>query len=127
MADSAVPITPGSGANIDTFQITGGDHQQIVREARASAVTTNTWTVAITASAPQIAADAGRVAVVMVSTAPGRVYLRFDSTAPTATAYHWFLDTGDRYEVPPELCALPISMIGSTAAGTILSALATAS
>ncbi|WP_188188039.1 hypothetical protein [Nonomuraea sp. SYSU D8015] len=127
MADSAVPITPGSGANIDTYQIAGGDHQQIVREARATAITTNTWTVSTTASASQIAADAGRLTVVMVSLASARVYLRFDATAPTAAAHHWYLDPGDRYEVPPELATLAISMLGQSAGGTILTTLATAS
>lgn len=127
VADSAVPITPGSGANIDTYQITGGDHQQIVREARATAITTNTWTVATTASTSQIAADAGRVTVVMVSLASARVYLRFDSTAPTASSHHWYLDPGDRYEVPAELATLAISMLGQSAGGSILSTLATAS
>lgn len=127
VADSAVPITPGSGANIDTYQITGGDHQQVVREARATAVSTNTWTVSTTASTSQIAADPSRVAVLMVSNAPGRVYLRFDSTAPTATSFHLYLDNLERYEVPAEMCTLAISMLGSTASGTILSTLATAS
>ncbi len=127
VADSAVPITPGSGANIDTYQIAGGDHQQIVREARATAITTNTWTVSTTASASQIAADAGRLTVVMVSLASARVYLRFDATAPTAAAHHWYLDPGDRYEVPPELATLAISMLGQSAGGTILTTLATAS
>ncbi|MFI7468151.1 hypothetical protein [Nonomuraea sp. NPDC049646] len=126
MADSAVPITPGSGANIDTYQLAAGDHQQIVREARATAVTTNSWTVSTTASSSQIAADASRVAVVMVSLANARVWLRFDSTAPTSTSHHWYLDPGDRYEVPPEMATLAVSMLGQAAGGTILSTLATA-
>ncbi|WP_084963749.1 hypothetical protein [Thermoactinospora rubra] len=127
MADSAVPITPGSGANIDTYAVAGGDHQQIVREARATAVTTNTWTVSTTASTGQIPADAGRVAVAMVSLASARVYLRFDSTAPTASSHHWYLDPGDRYEVPAEMTTLAISMLGASGGGTIVSTLATAS
>ncbi|MFG3439929.1 hypothetical protein ACGF0J_22000 [Nonomuraea sp. NPDC047897] len=127
MADSNVAVTPGSGATVDTFQVAGGDHQQVVREARATAVSTNTWTVSATASAPQIAADASRVAVTMVSIANGRVYLRFDSTAPTAAAHHWYLEPGDRYEVPAEMCTQPVSMIGVAAGGTIVTTLATAS
>lgn len=126
VADSAVPITPGSGANIDTYQITGGDHQQVVREARATAVTTNSWTVSTSASTSQIAADASRVTVVIVSVANAKVYLRFDNTAPTAAIHHWYLDPGDRYEVPPELATLAISMVGQTAGGTVQSTLATA-
>ncbi|NUP24018.1 MAG: hypothetical protein HOZ81_49785 [Streptomyces sp.] len=128
MADSAVPITPGSGANIDTYQLAGGDHQQVVREARATAVTTNTWTVSTTASTSQIAADTARVSVVMVNTSSVRVFLRFDSTAPTSTSHHWYLDGGDRYEVPPEMSALAVSMVGASATtGSIVSTLATAS
>lgn len=127
MADSAVAITAGAGTNIDTFAVTGGDHQQVVREARATAVgALNSWTVATTASTSQIAADAGRVMLLMVSNASGRVYVRFDSTAPTSAAYHWFLDPGDRWEVPVQLSTLAVSMLGAVAGGTILSTLATA-
>jgi hypothetical protein len=128
VADSSVAVTPGTGANVDTFAVSGGDHQQVVREARATAVgTLNSWTVSTTASTSQIAADAGRVMVLMVSNASGRVYLRFDSTAPTATAFHWFLDPGDRWEVPVQLSTLAVSMLGASAGGTVLSTLATAS
>lgn len=127
-ADSSVAITAGSGTPIDTFQLAGGDHQQVVRVARATAVgALNTWTVSTTASSSQIAADANRVALLIVSNASARVYLRFDSTAPTAAAHHWYLDPGDRWEVPAELCTLAVSMIGATAGGTVLSTLATAS
>jgi hypothetical protein len=127
MPDSAVPITAGSGTNIDTFAITGGDHQQVVREARATASTTNSWTVATTAVTNQVAADAGRVGVVMVSNAIGRVFLRFDGTAPTATLFHFYLDPDDRWEVPFHLTTQAISMLGQVAGGTVLTHLATAS
>src|SRR6476469_4578072 len=30
MANSSVPITAGTGTNIDTYAVTGGDHRQIV-------------------------------------------------------------------------------------------------
>lgn len=126
VADSAIPITPGSGATVDTYQLGVGDHQQVVREARATAVTTNTWTVSITASTSQIAADTSRVTVVMVSLASARVFLRFDSNAPTSSSHHWYLDPGDRYEVPPELAALAVSMLGQSVGGTVVSTLATA-
>lgn len=36
MADSAVPITAGSGTNIDTRTATGGDHRQVVVPAGAT-------------------------------------------------------------------------------------------
>ncbi|MCW2767927.1 MAG: hypothetical protein JWO11_3886 [Nocardioides sp.] len=127
MADSSVSITAGAGTAIDTFAVTGGDHQQVVREARATAVgTINNWTVATTASTSQIAADAGRVMLLMVSNASGRVYVRFDSTAPTSSVFHWYLDPGDRWEVPAEMCTLAVSMLGAVAGGTVLSTLATA-
>jgi hypothetical protein len=126
MADSNVPITAGSGTNIDTYQITGGDHQQVVREARGTAESDNSWTVSTTASTSQVAADASRVGVMIVSAASARVYLRFDATAPTSTAYHYFLDPGDRWEVPYWLSTFAISMLGASAGGTILTHLTTA-
>ena len=48
MGNSSVSVTPGSGANIDTFQIASGDQQQIIRQAVADAVSSAgsaTWTV----------------------------------------------------------------------------------
>lgn len=116
MADSSVPITAGSGTNIDTYAISGGDHQQIVREAKATATATpNAWTPVTTASTSQVAADASRVAMLMVNNSNTRVYLRFDSTAPTASSFAWFLEPGDRWEVPVQMVTLAVSMLGATA------------
>lgn len=127
-ADSNVPITAGSGTTIDTFALAGGDHQQVVREARATAVTTNSWTVSTTASTSQIAADVNRVMLIMSNQSTVRVYLRFDSTAPTTSTYHWYLDSGDRWEVPEHLCQLAVSMLGeAVGSGSVHSLLATAS
>lgn len=129
MADSSVAVTPGAGANVDTFAVSGGDHQQVVREARATAAAAiNTWTPVTTASTSQIAADAGRVALLITNASNVKVYLRFDSTAPTAATHHWYLDAGDRWEVPVWLSTLAVSMLGaSTGTGTVNSLLATAS
>ena len=128
MPESAVAVTPGIGANVDTYQLAGsGDHQQVVREARASAVgSLNTWPVTTAGQATQIAADPSRVAMLIVSNANGRVYLRFDATIPTVAAHHWWLDPGDRWEVPSEMSALPVSMAGAVAGGNVLATLATA-
>lgn len=133
MADSAVPITAGSGTNIDTYQINGGDHQQIVREARATAQTENVWQVIAGAKINQVPADTSRVMILMVSTALDRVFLRFDSLFPnqnpvvlTQSPYQWYLDPGDRWEVPMHLVTLPITMLGRSAGGQIVSLLTTA-
>lgn len=127
MADSSVPITAGSGTNIDTYAISGGDHQQIVRQAKATAVTINTWTPTTSGQASQIAADASRVAMMIVNDSNSKVYLRFDSTIPTAATYSWYLDSNDRWEVPEQLVTLAVSMLGEIAGtGTVNSTLATA-
>lgn len=127
MADSAVPITAGTGTNVDTFAVSGGDHQQIVREARATAVgAINSWTVTSAGQTSQIAADASRVKMLMVSMANGRIYLRFDATLPTSVTFHWFLDPEDRWEVPEHLVTLAVSMLGAVTGGTVLTTLATA-
>lgn len=129
-SDSAVSVTAGSGTNIDAFQLAGGDYQQVTREARATAVgALNDWTISATASTGQIAADANRVGLLIVvrPDATGRVYFRFDNTAPTTGSYHWFLDPGTEWEVPDFLVQLPVSMLGVTAAGHVLSTLGTCS
>lgn len=126
MADSSVAISAGVGTNIDTFAVSGGDHQQVVRKAKATAKTNNSWTISTTASTSQIAADASRVAICMLNTGSGRVYLRFDSTGPTATTADMFLEAGDRYEVPETLVTLAISTLGQFAGGLLYSTLFTA-
>ncbi|MFE5369247.1 hypothetical protein [Streptomyces mirabilis] len=124
-----VPITAGAGTNVDTYQVASGDHQQIIREVRASAAAAiNTWTPTTTGQATQIAADENRVGLLMNNASNVRVYLRFDSTIPTTTAYHWYLDAGDRWEVPLALCQLAVSMLGqANGTGNVNSLLATAS
>jgi hypothetical protein len=127
MADSAVAITAGTGTNVDTFQITGGDHQQVVREARATAVAApSSWTPSTTGTASAVAADASRVSMLIVNNSSSRVYFRLDATIPSSTVFHWYLDAGDRWEVPAELATQAVSMLAaSSATGTVLSTLAT--
>lgn len=123
MANSSVSVTPGSGVAIDSHQIASGDQQQIIRQATADTVSAAAgWTVSTTASTSQIAADESRVAMLIYNASTVRVYLRFDSTAPLAagTNAHWYLDSGDRYEVPYGVCQLAISIVAATAGtGTV--------
>jgi hypothetical protein len=118
-----------TGTGVRAATNTAGGADQYVREARATAVgALNTWTASTTATAPQIAADATRVGLLIVSAATGIVYLRFDSTAPVPAtpAYHWLLQPGDRYEVPIVFVQLAVSMVASVGGGVVLSTLATA-
>lgn len=128
MADSAVAITAGSGTNIDTYQITGGDHQQVVRHARATAETDNMWLASTTAATSQVAADASRLGVMVVNNSTGRVWFRFDSTAPTSAlnGHHWYLEPGERWEVPEAWSTLAISMLAQIASGYVVTHLVTA-
>lgn len=128
MADSNVPITPGSGATIDTYQLAGGDHQQVIREVRSTAKGTLSnipWTVTTAGLSNVIAADQTRVGLILVSAANGIVYIRFDTTIPTATTYDWLLNPGDRWEVPVAFTQLAVSMAGAAAGGLILGAAGT--
>lgn len=125
MANSSVPITPGAGANIDSHQIGSGDQQQIIRTAKADSVSSaanTTWTVSTTAAQSQIAADENRVGMLIYNGSTVRVYFRYDNTAPLAagTNAHWYLDAGDRYEVPDAFCQLAISIVASVSGtGTV--------
>jgi hypothetical protein len=125
MANARVAITPGAGANIDAHQVGDGDLQQIIRLAKAdtvSAAGSTSWTVSTTAATSQVAADESRVAELIYNASTVRVYLRFDNTAPLAagTNAHWYLDSGDRYEVPDGIAQLAISIIAATAGtGTV--------
>jgi hypothetical protein len=128
VADSSVAITAGAGTPIDTFQVAGGDQQQIVREARATAESESFWPASTTASTSQVAADASRLGVIVVNNTTGKVYLRFDATAPTSASngHHFFLEAGDRWEVPFYLSTLAISVIAAIASGHVVFHLATA-
>jgi hypothetical protein len=125
MANASIPITPGSGILIDTHQIASLDHQQIVRTAKSDVLDTGsytTWTAVTTASQNQIPASESRVGVTIHNASTVRVYFRYDGTAPVTSGSnaHWYLDSGDRYEVPDWACQLPISIIAATAgSGTV--------
>lgn len=128
VADSNVPVTPGSGVTIDTYQLAGGDHQQFIREVRGTAkgsLPNIPWTVTTAGLSSVIPADATRVGLILVSSASGIVWFRFDATIPTSTAYDWFMSNGDRWEVPLAFSQFAVSMAGQSAGGVILGAAAT--
>jgi len=121
-----VQITAGTGTAITAFQRAGGDYDQVVREARATAAgSLISWAATTAGTQSAITADVTRVSLILVSAATGTVYLRFDSTIPSPTAgtaplYHWYLAPGDRYEVPAQFCQLAISLVASVNGGVVL-------
>jgi hypothetical protein len=128
-----IPITAGVGTAVRSFQLAGGDYDQMVRQTMATAKGTLAnipWAATTTGTASVIAADVTRVGLVLVSAATGTVYLRFDGTIPTPSAtpplYDWYIAPGDRYEVPLAFCQLAISMVASTAGGYVLGVSGTA-
>jgi hypothetical protein len=124
-SNSTVAVTPGSGALLQTYDLTGGNKVQYVRELSADTVTHGAWTLSTTASTSYIAADVQRVAISMVNNGSARVYLRYDATAPSATVNHWYLDPGDRYEILELFCRSAISFIADGSGGSLTYALGT--
>lgn len=120
MADNVV-ITAGTGTTIHTKDRGAGVHDQVVAESRAATETDDFWTIDTTGVASRVAADPARVLVLMSNMGVGRVYLRFDATIPASTGAdcHWFLDPGDRWELPLILSTLAISVRGVSAGGTL--------
>jgi len=122
MANSSVAITPGSGVSIDSFAVGSGDQQQIIRHATSDILdgTGTPWTVS-TAAANPIAANESRVAMLIYNASTVRVYLAFNAAATvTAANAGWYLEAGDRFEVPYGLCQLPVSAVASTSGtGTV--------
>jgi hypothetical protein len=55
-----------------------------------------------------------------------RVWLNFGSTAPTTAVHDWYLDPGDRWEVPIAWAELAVSMLGRTAGSVLYYTLGTA-
>jgi hypothetical protein len=124
-ANSTIAVTPGSGATLQTYDTGGGAKIQYVRELSVDTVTHGSWTLSATASTSHIAADVQRVAISMVNNGSARVYLRYDSTAPTATVNHWYLDPGDRYEVLELFSRCAISFVADASGGSLTYALGT--
>lgn len=123
--DFAQNDATATSRNVGTYIETDGSRIQVVREHSATAITHGTWTLATT-GATVISADVQRVGLWIVNTGGARVYMRFDTTAPTATVHHWYLDQGDRYEMPYWGTELAISMLAASAVGALTYALATA-
>lgn len=125
MADADVPITAGTGTNIRCFQKAAGDYDQYVRAAfgTAKAALGNIpWAVTTAGLSNVISPDVTRVGLVMVSQANGTLYMRFDATipVPATPAYDYYLNPGDRWEVPHELVQLAQSWVGSVSGGSLL-------
>lgn len=123
MVNSSVAITPGAGANIDAFALgSNGDLQQIIRQATSDTLsgTGTPWTASTSAANP-IAADENRVSMLIYNAATVRIYFQFNSSATvTAANAHWFLDAGERWEVPYGICQLPVSAVAASAvSGTV--------
>lgn len=115
MANSSVAVTPGSGATIDTFQIGSGDQQQIVRLAKVDTDNNNNWAVSTTAAAV-ISADESRVGVLVCNLSTVRVYLAFNNAATvTSSNADWYLDAGDRWEIPDPWVQSAISAVAASA------------
>jgi hypothetical protein len=130
VADSDVPITAGSGTDVHTFQNAATFHDQIVREAPATAMAAPTsWTLSATGTTSTVAADITRRSVILWNgSSTATVYLRYDGTAPTTAAGGWHdqIPPGGRLEVAKELVTLAQSYIASAASGTLEIALGTA-
>lgn len=115
MANASVPITPGAGAAIDAHQIASGDYQQIIRTAKVDTDNNNNWAVNTTAQAV-ISADENRVGVLVCNLSTVRVYLAFNGAATvTSSNADWYLDAGDRWEIPDPWVQSAISCIAASA------------
>lgn len=125
MADVDVAITPGSGINIRAFQKLSGDYDQYVRAVFGTAKASLgniPWTVTTTGLSNVVSADVTRVGIIMTSAANGILYVRFDATIPVpgTLLYDYFLNPGERWEVPHEFVQLAQSWVGAVTGGSLL-------
>lgn len=129
MPDVDIPISAGSGTNIRAFQKASGDYDQYVRAAFGTAKATLSnipWAVTTAGLSAVIAADITRVGLVITSAASAVVWVRFDITVPTVSAYDYLLNPAERWEVPHEFVQLTQSWAGAAAGGTVFAASVTA-
>jgi hypothetical protein len=117
--DSNVAITAGSGTPVDTVLLSGGDHQQVVREVRASAGFLDEWTIATSAST-RLSADVARVGMHMYNdSTSATVYVTVHGTNPTITSYAFALPMQGYFDFPLWMGRLEIRVIGSVASGIL--------
>ena len=112
--------------NIATFNETDGSRVQIVREHSATASTLDNWTITTAGVSSRIAADVNRVGVMMYNNGVDRVFIRYDSTIPTSSAFGAVIEPGAYLEVPYWATELAISVAGAAAGGNLLTTLFTA-
>ena len=118
MADSAVAVTPGSGANVDTRTQTGGDHRQVVVVGDETAATCapvdaggvhtrpgKTTTAATTrvagavTSTQLLAANAARITASFYNDSSADLYLKY-GTAASATSKKLRIPPAGYWEMP---------------------------
>jgi hypothetical protein len=115
-----IAVTAGSGTSVGTFVKTSGSvHHQLLRLVPVDGETDGTWTLAITAATSVIAADVNRVRLLMWNNGSARVYMRFDTTAPTSANAHWFLEPGERWMEPEDMAGLVHSFLAAGVGGTL--------
>lgn len=92
-----------------------------IREVRATAESETWWAASQTATTSVIAADTTRVGLLIVNRSTGRVFFRFDATAPTTATNgsHMFLEADERWEVPEDKTTLAMSVIAAIASGHV--------
>lgn len=115
MANASISLTPGAGVAIDAHQLGNGDFQQIIRTVKADTDNNNNWAVSTTPAAV-IAADENRVGVLVCNLSSVRVYLAFNNAATVTSANaDWYLDSGDRWEIPDPWVQMAISAVAASA------------
>lgn len=102
MSNSAVPISAGTGTNIDTWVI-GSDHQQIVVVRSYPAATATLTNVTSSATSVQLlASNVARLGVVIYNDSTSLLYVKFGTTAST-TSYTVEVPNDDWFALPGDM------------------------
>lgn len=102
MSNSFVPVSAGTGTNIDTW-VVGSDHQQIVVVRSYPAATATLSNVTASATSVQLlAANTARLGVVIYNDSTAILYVKFGTTAST-TSYTLEVPNEDWVALPGEM------------------------
>jgi hypothetical protein len=102
VSNSAIPISAGSGTNVDTWSI-GGDHQQIVVIRSYPAATATLTNVTSSATSVQlVAANTARLGLVIYNDSTSLLYVKFGTTAST-TSYTLEVPNDDWVTLPGDM------------------------
>jgi hypothetical protein len=104
-----------AGTNpIEVFSKTNGNDQQQFRQVTVEGETVGTYTPATSPSNIFGTVDITRCRVLLCNLSTVRVYLMFGTASLTISNAPWYVEAGERFMVPEDLCPRVLQAVAAT-------------